>query len=115
MAWAYGERRRDTELTLHDLASRLIDRVLGAVAQRLDQCVVAVGCKLGADAQQRRDQRGLEHLAPLIVHAIPNTRHPGRIGTWLAVLQDRADDWKNKPIPSGQHDTLRQRAPEKAR
>src|SRR3546814_15771077 len=78
MAWAYGERRRDTELTLHDLASRLIDRVLGAVAQRLDQCVVAVGCKLGADAPQRRDQRGLEHAAPMLVPATPNPRHTGR-------------------------------------
>src|SRR3546814_9238643 len=109
MAWAYGERRRDTELTLHDLASRLIDRVLGAVAQRLDQCVVAVGCKLGADAQQRRDQRGLEHAAPMIVHAIPNPRHTGRIGTWLAVQQDRAAAWKNKPIPGEQHAALARR------
>src|SRR3546814_4879889 len=87
MAWAYGERRRDTELTLHDLASRLIDRVLGAVAQRLDQCVVAVGCKLGADAQQRRDQRGLEHAAPMIVHAIPNPRHTGRSEEHTSELQ----------------------------
>src|SRR3546814_10623264 len=88
---------------------RLIGRVLGAVAQRPDQCVVAVGFKLGADAQQRRDQRGLGHAAPMIVHAIPNPRHTGRIGTWLAVQQDRAAAWKNKPIPGEQHAALARR------
>src|SRR5690606_36346988 len=94
MAWAYGERRRYAELTLHDLASRLIDRVLGAVAQRLDQCIVTVGCELGTDTQQRRDQRGFQHAAPMISHAIPDSGRTGRIGTWLTVKQDRAAAWK---------------------
>src|SRR3546814_20320474 len=102
MAWAYGERRRDTELTLHDLASRLIDRVLRAVAQRLDQRVVAVGCKLGADAEQRRHQRCLEQAAPMIVHAIADPRRTGRSGTWLAGTQDRAHGRKSKTIQEEQ-------------
>src|SRR3546814_19119337 len=33
----------------------------------------------------------------------------GRIGTWLAVQQDRAAAWKNKPIPGEQHAALARR------
>lgn len=61
-----GERRGDVELPPDDLLACVVDRVLAAVADRLDQPVVIIGGQFGADAQERRETGGLGEIPPVI-------------------------------------------------
>jgi hypothetical protein len=48
-ARADRQRRRDVELTPDDLLACIVDRVLTAIADRLDQPVIIIGGEFGAD------------------------------------------------------------------
>jgi hypothetical protein len=58
-AWPNGERRLDRELTPDDLLAGVVDRVLGAALDGLDEFVLIVGGELGSDAEQRRETHRL--------------------------------------------------------
>src|SRR3546814_21119901 len=47
-----GQRRRDIELPADDLLAGIVDRVLAAVADRLNQAVVVIGRKLRSEERR---------------------------------------------------------------
>ena len=53
-ARADGERRLDRELTAHDLLTGVVDSVLGAALDGLDEFVLIVGREFGSNAEKRR-------------------------------------------------------------
>ena len=100
VAWPNGQSRRHIDLTLDELLAGLVDCILGAVAQRARQPVVAIGRELGAHAEQCRDESSLERIAPMVIGAVLQSRHAGRVGAWLPVQQDRSPAGEDKPVPS---------------
>jgi hypothetical protein len=66
-----GDGRLDIERSSDHLRAGLVEALRGALADRLRQIVLAVaGAGLGPDAEQRREDRGLEQAAPMIVDLI---------------------------------------------
>src|SRR3546814_9586479 len=61
------QRRGDAQLALDDLPARLVHRILTAASDRANETVLIGIAKLRADAKKRRDERSLEHLAPMIL------------------------------------------------
>src|SRR3546814_4592750 len=80
-----GQRRRDIELPADDLLAGIVDRVLAAVADRLNQAVVVIGRKLRADAQQRREAGRLCEIPPMVVDAVLQARVALDVGARLAL------------------------------
>lgn len=63
-----SERRLDVELALHDLLAGLADRVRSARADRLDEIVLVLArTGFGADAEEGREDGGLEQHAPMVI------------------------------------------------
>src|SRR3546814_7791965 len=67
---------------------------------------VVVRSELGADTEQRRYERSLEHMAPMIVGAIRQPRHSAGIRSGEPAKCDRATAGKGQPIPREQHAIL---------
>src|SRR5690606_27122407 len=109
MAGAHCQRWCDADLALNELPSGLVNRVLRPVAQRSHQLIVVVGGKLGADAEQGRNQGGLEHVAPVIVDAVLDPGGAGRVRPRLAIEEDRFASGKNPPVPGKKHAVLPRR------
>ncbi|MBB4630710.1 hypothetical protein GGQ98_000313 [Sphingosinicella soli] len=93
------QRRRDVKLTAHDLLTGIVDSVLTTVADCLDQAVIIVGGKLGADAQQRGKPRRLGQFPPMIVDAVLKAGIALGIGTGLTLENDRASVREDQAVP----------------
>src|SRR3546814_3153469 len=72
---ADGDVRRYSESPFDDLPAGLTDRILRSRPDRTNEPIVVVRSELGADTEQRRYERSLEHMAPMIVGAIRQPRH----------------------------------------
>jgi len=59
--------------------------------------------QFGADAEQRRDGRGPEQIAPALVDAVLQPSKAGCVGGELALENDRKATRHDKPVPGEQH------------
>src|SRR3546814_8841261 len=71
---ADGDVRRYSELPFDDLPAGLTDRILRSRPDRTNEPIVVVRSEPGADTEQRRYERSLEHMAPMILGAIRQPR-----------------------------------------
>src|SRR3546814_18914199 len=74
------ERRGDAQLALDDLPARLVHRILTAASDRANETVLIGIAKLRPDAKKSRDVRSLEHLDPMIIGTVGESRNAGGIG-----------------------------------
>src|SRR3546814_15771192 len=70
---------RDLPVLTHSFPTRRSSdlRILTAASDRANETVLIGIAKLRADAKKRRDERSLEHLAPMIIGPVGETRHAG--------------------------------------
>src|SRR3546814_6995506 len=103
---ADGDVRRYSELPFDDLPAGLTYRSLRSRPDRTNEPIVVGRSELGADTGQRRYERSLEHMAPMIVGAIRQPRHSAGIRSGEPAKCDRATAGKGQPIPREQHAIL---------
>jgi hypothetical protein len=88
------QRRLNVKIALNDFLSGLVQAIAGSTTERCDDITIAAsaggGTKFAADAKQRRQQRGLEQGAPMIVDLILKSRITGGVGARLTFQHDRA-------------------------
>src|ERR1700751_2400892 len=84
-----GQGRLHIELTADQRLSGLVDGVLSAGAERLDDGVVAVEHEFARYTQQGRNRGRLEKIAPMIVDTVLQPSVTRAIGTRLTLQHDR--------------------------
>src|SRR3546814_15911121 len=81
---------------------RISDWSSDVCSSDLNEPIVVVRSELGADTEQRRYERSLEHMAPMIVGAIRQPPHSAGIRSGEPAKCDRATAGKGQPIPREQ-------------
>ena len=98
-----GEGRLDIDLAADELLAGLIDRILASTLQGADEiALIAVRAKLRADAEQSRERRRLQKIAPMIIDAILEPGIAFRVGAGLVLKHDRLAVRKNDAVPDEQ-------------
>ena len=82
-----------------DALPGLVDRSLSTVADGAGDVIVAVTSKLGPNAKNGREDSCLGDLAPMIIDLARKACRTLRIGSGLAVKDDRATVGQNEPVP----------------
>jgi hypothetical protein len=90
-AGADGDRRLNVQRALHDLPAGLADAVGGSLPQGLDELVLVVArACFRPDAENRRQDRGLEQHTPVVVDLVLQTGIAFRVGAGLTLQHDPA-------------------------
>src|ERR1700733_3518927 len=92
--WLNIERPSD------ELFAGLVEALGSPLTDRLDERVfVVAGPRLRSDAEQRRENRGLEHHAPVIVHFVLEPGVTFGVGARLPLQNDRLAVRHDEAVP----------------
>src|SRR6266852_1767209 len=107
------QRWLDVKIALNDFLSGLVQAIAGSTTERSNNITIAASTggrsKFAADAEQRRQERGLEQGTPMIVDLILKSCITGGIGARLTLQHDRAAVRHDQAGPDQQYTRLPER------